>query len=62
MFGATVFEFCLARRMELARGLLLDGGMTISEIAETVGYEHPTNFTAAFRRRFNALPKDYRRG
>ncbi|HVK41671.1 MAG TPA: AraC family transcriptional regulator [Phenylobacterium sp.] len=62
MFGVTIFEFCQARRMELARGLLLDGGLTISEVAEAVGYEHATNFTAAFRRRFNALPKDYRRG
>lgn len=62
VFGTTIFDFCLARRMDLARELLAGGGLTISEIAETVGYEHATNFTAAFRRRFNSLPKDYRRG
>ena len=60
-FGATVFDFCQGRRMERAKDLLREGGMTIAEIAESVGYEHPTNFTAAFRRRFNAAPKDFRR-
>ena len=60
-FGTTVFDFCQGRRMERAKDLLREGGLTIAEIAESVGYEHPTNFTAAFRRRFNAAPKDFRR-
>lgn len=62
VFGTTMFDFTQARRMDLAQALLREGGLTIAEVAESVGYEHPTNFTAAFRRRFNALPKDYRRG
>ena len=61
MFGSTVFDFCQARRMERALELLRDGSMTIAEVAESVGYEHATNFTAAFRRRFNSLPKAYLR-
>jgi AraC family transcriptional regulator, transcriptional activator of the genes for pyochelin and ferripyochelin receptors len=61
MFGTTIFDFCQTLRMDLARELLRDGGLTIAKIAESVGYEHATNFTAAFRRRFNAPPKAFRR-
>ncbi|MGH6780934.1 MAG: helix-turn-helix transcriptional regulator, partial [Sphingomonadaceae bacterium] len=60
MFGETIADFCQNRRMTLARELLKDPRFTIAEIAETVGYGQPTNFSAAFRRHFDALPRDFR--
>jgi AraC-like DNA-binding protein len=47
--------------MVRARELLRDRSLSIAEVAEAVGYNHPTNFTAAFRRYFNQLPKQMRR-
>jgi len=60
-FGVTIFEFCHSRRMVRARELLHDHGLSIGEVATAVGYDHPTNFTAAFRRYFKQPPKQMRR-
>ncbi|WP_116364596.1 helix-turn-helix transcriptional regulator [Parahaliea mediterranea] len=60
IFGNSVFEFLQDYRMNKARELLHDGKLAISQVAETVGYQHPTNFTAAFKRHFGYLPKELR--
>lgn len=60
MFGETIADFCHNRRMTLARQLLKDPRFTIGEIAAATGYNQPTNFSAAFRRHFGALPRDFR--
>lgn len=60
LFGETIADFCQTRRMMLARELLREGQLSIADIAEIVGYGQPTNFTAAFRRHFNALPSAFR--
>ncbi|MBV7256971.1 helix-turn-helix transcriptional regulator [Pacificimonas sp. WHA3] len=60
-FGQTIAHFCHQRRMHLARQLLADPIWNVAAVAEEVGYSQPTNFTAAFRRYFGALPKDFRR-
>lgn len=59
-FGLTVQEFCLDRRMNRARELLQDRNLSISQVSGEVGYEHPTNFSAAFKKHFGILPKDVR--
>lgn len=60
-FGMTIFDYSHRRRMSLARELLHDRGLSIGEVAAAVGYGHATNFTAAFRRHFQQLPKQTRR-
>lgn len=60
IFGSSVFEFLQDYRMNKARELLHDGNLAISQVAETVGYQHATNFTAAFKRHFGYLPKELR--
>ena len=61
-FGITIAEFIRAERMERARQLLRDETVSISAIAEAVGYHHAGNFSAAFRRHFGLSPRDHRRG
>jgi AraC-like DNA-binding protein len=41
--------------------LLLQGRLNISQIAERVGYEYPSGFTAAFSRHVGLTPREYRR-
>jgi AraC-like DNA-binding protein len=60
-FGVTMNEYCLDRRMREAQQLLLQGRLNISQIAERVGYEYPSGFTAAFSRHVGLTPREYRR-
>ncbi|MBT1689705.1 helix-turn-helix transcriptional regulator [Dawidia soli] len=56
LFGTTIFSYLLDLRMEHARQLLLQGTMTVKEVAEEVGYRYTKNFLAAFKKKFKILP------
>ena len=56
VFGTTVFGYLYHYRMEQARQLLVEGHMTIQEIARCVGYVSRTSFVAAFKRKYKASP------
>ncbi|MEH1832585.1 MAG: AraC family transcriptional regulator [Nostoc sp.] len=58
-FGTTVFGYLHLQRMEKARQLLLEGRMSVKEVACTVGYANQSRFAAAFRKRFGVNPKSY---
>jgi AraC family transcriptional regulator len=59
--GYTPHE-CLTRlRIEAARALLSIPSMPITDIALAVGYQTPSAFAAAFRRRTGVSPREYRR-
>lgn len=60
IFGSTIYEFCQGYRMNKARELLQDRNLSISQVSEMVGYDHPTNFTVAFKKHFGFLPKAIR--
>jgi AraC-like DNA-binding protein len=59
-FGSTVFEYGLECRMRHALELLRADAMSICQVAERVGYQHQTSFTAAFRDYFGFLPSEAR--
>jgi AraC-like DNA-binding protein len=61
VYGQPVFDFLTDNRMKLAVQLLETGNYSVSEIAYRCGYNHPTNFCAAFRRRFQLRPTDYKK-
>lgn len=60
-FGTTMVDHCLDRRMREAQQLLLEGALTIAQVADRVGYEHQSSFTAAFHRHVGLSPREYRR-
>jgi AraC-like DNA-binding protein len=60
LFGTTIFSYLLDLRMEHARQLLIQGTMTVEEVAEEVGYKYAKNFMTAFKRKFNMLPAELR--
>jgi len=60
-FGTTIANYCLLKRMRLAQSLLLEGRLTIGQVADRVGYEHQSSFTAAFRAHTSMSPKEYQR-
>lgn len=60
LYGATVFEYCHNYRMKLAQTLLQKSRHSIAYVAELTGYEHPGNFTTAYKRHYGELPKEAR--
>jgi len=61
IFGTTMADYCVERRIRQAQGLLLEGRLSVGEIAERVGYEHQSSFTAAFKGHAGMTPKKYQR-
>lgn len=59
-YGIAPFQYLTNLRMERAIELM-DQGHTIQYIARAVGYDHATNFCAAFRRRYGVSPKNYKK-
>lgn len=59
MIGLPIHSYIVDQRLESAAQLLLDGDMNISQIAAVVGYSKPSNFAAAFKKKYGVLPKSY---
>jgi AraC-like DNA-binding protein len=56
-FGAVLSGF----RQDMARPLLRDGRLAVSEVAFLLGYEDPSSFQRAFRRWSGRSPRAFRR-
>ncbi|MGF1908553.1 AraC family transcriptional regulator [Vibrio kasasachensis] len=54
----TVNEYIRHRRLAIARQHLERGLVTITEAAYEAGYQHPSNFTNAFKKLFGVPPQD----
>jgi AraC-like DNA-binding protein len=59
-FGRSVFSYLLSHKMEQAKQMLKQPDLKIAEIAEELGYQHPTHFSAAFKKTTGMVPKAYR--
>jgi len=58
VFGTTPHNLVLGYKMDLAKKLLIESDMNVSEISKLVGYKHAANFTTAFMRKFHTKPID----
>ncbi|MDV2078556.1 helix-turn-helix transcriptional regulator [Marinobacter xestospongiae] len=54
--GITVFDYIRNRRLDKVRDGLRMDRLSISEAAYMAGYNHPSNFITAFKRRFGVTP------
>lgn len=61
LFGFTFKELLLQRRFESAVKLLEQTDLSVSAVAEAVGYENTSFFYRRFRAMYGISPKDYRR-
>lgn len=55
-FNTTVFAYILHLRMLKAKALLSDPQMTISEVAQFIGYNNTGSFSYEFKKRFGYSP------
>lgn len=59
-YGLPVFDYLRDCRLELARRYLSQG-YSVQQAAWMSGYQHATNFSTAFRRRYGIAPSEARR-
>lgn len=58
--GQTVNQWIIEKRLTQARHLLLETNYTVSQIAETVGYQHINYFFRQFRKHYGTTPRIWR--
>jgi len=56
MFGTTIFDFYQDQRMEHARYLLYEKGLTVSEVSAQLGYSSISHFSTAFKKHTGLKP------
>ncbi|WP_438023330.1 helix-turn-helix transcriptional regulator [Sorangium sp. So ce233] len=56
LFGAPVFTYLRHHRLDEAQRLLRQRACNVTEVSQRVGYENPSKFAAAFRKRFGVSP------
>ncbi len=61
VYGTSIAAHIKEHRMKKAAELLRDSDMSIAEIAQAVGYDSQSKFTAAFKAFFQVLPKEYKK-
>lgn len=61
IYGTSIAAHIREHRMEAAAGLLARTDMSIADIAQRVGYDSQSRFSAAFKEHYGMLPKEYRR-
>lgn len=57
--GCTIVDFLTGYRMQEAREILKEGKLTVSQVAEQVGYMDPGYFTKCFKKYFGITPSNY---
>ncbi len=61
VYGETIAAHMKQHRMEAAAALLLQTQEDIATVAQSVGYESQSRFTAAFKETYGQLPTEYRK-
>ncbi len=61
MYGMPVFEYLRDFRMQHAVKLLEESALSITEIAYDAGYQHPSSFTTAVKKRYGVQPSQLRK-
>ena len=61
VYGTSLAAHIKGHRMEQAAKILRETDMSIAEVAQAVGYDSQSKFTAAFKNQFMLSPRAYRR-
>ncbi|MEI6949171.1 AraC family transcriptional regulator [Paraflavisolibacter sp. H34] len=56
MFGTTIFDFYQSQRMEHAKYLLYEKGLSVTEVALMLGYSSISHFSTAFKKHTGLKP------
>jgi AraC family transcriptional regulator len=56
IFGTTIFDFYQSKRMEFAKFLLFERGMSVTEVSDSLGYSSISHFSTAFKKHTGMKP------
>jgi AraC-like DNA-binding protein len=56
MFGTTIFDFFQSQRMEHAKYLLYEKGLSVTEVSMLLGYSSISHFSTAFKKHTGLKP------
>lgn len=56
MFGATIFDFYQSQRMEHAKYLLYEKGLSVTDVSVLLGYSSISHFSTAFKKHTGLKP------
>jgi len=56
MFGSTIFDYYQSQRMEHAKYLLYEKGLTVTEVSMLLGYSSISHFSTAFKKHTGLKP------
>ncbi len=56
IFGTTIFDFYQSQRMEHAKYLLYDKGLSVTEVSLLLGYSSISHFSTAFKKHTGIKP------
>jgi AraC-like DNA-binding protein len=56
LFGTTIFEFYQSQRMEHAKYLLYEKGLSVTEVSVLLGYSSISHFSTAFKKHTGLKP------
>ena len=60
-YGKTVSDYILSKRMQLAKELLKDPGLTITMVAGKVGFGSYSHFTEQFKKCYGMTPREFQK-
>ncbi len=61
MYGVTIFEYRTQVRIQEAKNLLIDDGLSITEIAGMCGYSNASKFSATFKKITGVSPHEWKK-
>ena len=61
VYGTSIYSYLRTYRLQVAKKLLLETELSVTEIASKIGYENPNKFTSAFKEMYGSSPTEYRK-
>jgi AraC-like DNA-binding protein len=61
LYGKTIHQYHADHKIEAALQMLAAGELLVKEIAFKIGYQNPSHFIAAFKKKYGCTPKQYLR-
>ena len=61
VYGKTIHQYHTDHKLESAMQMLNEGELLVKEVAFRIGYQNPSHFISAFKKKFGHTPKQYLR-
>ena len=62
VYGTSIYSYLRTYRLQTAQKMLLETKLTVTEIANEVGYGNPNKFTSAFKEIYGVSPTEFKKG